>query len=157
MKVLIIGRGVVETIYGWALSKAGIDVTHVVRKEGLRATETLDLLELRTGYPKYTRVTYAPRAVRQISPSDWFDLLIVATKHRRPLHTWVSSAPHTTWIELWMGGDKTSGSRILSLVANQTSSPHPIRSAVSFGTFQKTFRRVVGLCSGTTAREGVLL
>jgi hypothetical protein len=29
MKVLIIGRGVVGTIYGWALSKAGIDVTYV--------------------------------------------------------------------------------------------------------------------------------
>src|ERR1035441_8956218 len=33
MKVLIVGRGVVGTIYGWALSKAGIDVTHVGRKE----------------------------------------------------------------------------------------------------------------------------
>jgi len=44
MKVLIIGRGVVGTIYGWALSKAGIDVTHVVRKEGLPATDTLDIL-----------------------------------------------------------------------------------------------------------------
>lgn len=26
MKVLVIGRGVVGTIYGWALSEAGIDV-----------------------------------------------------------------------------------------------------------------------------------
>jgi len=45
MKVLIIGRGVVGTIHGWALSKVGIDVTHVVRKEGLRCTHTLDLLD----------------------------------------------------------------------------------------------------------------
>jgi ketopantoate reductase len=52
MKVLIIGRGVVGTIYGWALSKAGIDVTHVVRKEGLPCTDNLDLLDLRPGYPK---------------------------------------------------------------------------------------------------------
>jgi len=81
MKVLIVGRGVVGTIYGWALSKAGIDVTHVVRKEGLPATDTLDLLDLRTGYPKHTRVTYAPKTVGQIGPSDGFDLVIVATKH----------------------------------------------------------------------------
>lgn len=81
MKVLIVGRGVVGTIYGWALSKAGIDVTHVVRKEGLPATVTLDLLDRRTGYPKHSRVTYAPKTVTQISPSDGFDLVIVATKH----------------------------------------------------------------------------
>jgi Ketopantoate reductase PanE/ApbA len=72
VKVLIIGRGVVGTIYGWALSKAGIDVTHVVRKEGLPGTDTLHLLDLRPGYPKNTRVTYAPKAVGQISPSDGF-------------------------------------------------------------------------------------
>ena len=81
MKTLIIGRGVVGTIYGWALSKAGIDVTHVVRKEGLPGTDTLDLLDLRPGYPKNTRVTYAAKTVGQISPLDGFDLVIVATKH----------------------------------------------------------------------------
>lgn len=81
MRVLIIGRGVVGTIYGWALSKAGIDVTHVVRKEGLPDTDTLDLLDLRPGCSKHTRVSYAPKAVVQISPSDGFDLVIVATKH----------------------------------------------------------------------------
>ena len=81
MKVLVIGRGVVGTIYGWALSKAGVDVTHVVRKEGLPDTDTLDLLDLRPGSPKNTRVSYAPKTVTQISPSDGFDLVIVATKH----------------------------------------------------------------------------
>jgi len=53
MRVLIVGRGVVGTIYGWAFSLAGIDVTHVVRKEGLRTTDTLDLLDLRVGHPKH--------------------------------------------------------------------------------------------------------
>jgi 2-dehydropantoate 2-reductase len=86
MKVLIIGRGVVGTIYDFALSKAGIDVTHVVRKEGLPVTDTLDLLDLRTGYPKHTRVTYAPKTVRQISRSDDFDLVIVATKYYQAVH-----------------------------------------------------------------------
>lgn len=81
MRVLIVGRGVVGTIYGWALSKAGIDVTHVVRKQGLPATDNLDLLDLRRGYPKHAQVTYAPQTVGQISRSDGFDLVIVATKH----------------------------------------------------------------------------
>ena len=81
MRVLIIGRGVVGTIYGWALSKVGIDVTHVVRKQGLPDTDTLDLLDLRPGYPKNAQATYIPKTVTQISPSDDFDLVIVATKH----------------------------------------------------------------------------
>ncbi|MGD0297864.1 MAG: 2-dehydropantoate 2-reductase N-terminal domain-containing protein [Bryobacteraceae bacterium] len=81
MNVLIIGRGVVGTIYGWALSTSGIKVTHVVRKEGLPTTDTLDLFDLRKGYPKHTRADYTPKTVRQISPSDGFDLVIVATKH----------------------------------------------------------------------------
>jgi len=81
MKVLIVGRGVIGTIYGWALSTAGVDVTHVVRREGLPATDTLDLLDLRTGYPRHAQVTYAPKTVGRISPSDGFDLVIVATRH----------------------------------------------------------------------------
>ncbi len=81
MKVLIIGRGVVGTIYGWALSKVGINVTLVVRKQGLACTDTLDLLDLRPGYTKNAPATYAPKTVRQPSPSDGFDLVVVATKH----------------------------------------------------------------------------
>jgi len=99
VRVLIIGRGVVGTIYGWALAKAGIDVTHVVRKEGLPATDTLDLLDLRAGYPKHTRATYAPQTVRHIRSSDGFDLVIVATKHYQAVHAiqqYLPDAPGAT-------------------------------------------------------------
>ena len=54
MKVLVTGRGVVGTIYGCALSKEGIDVTHVVRKEGLPDTDTLDLRPKRSCSPNRT-------------------------------------------------------------------------------------------------------
>jgi len=96
MKVLVIGRGVVGTIYGWALSKAGIDVTHVVRKEGLPDTDTLDLLDLRPGYSKNKQVSYAPKTVAQINPSDGFELVIVATKHyqaAQAIHQYLPDAP----------------------------------------------------------------
>jgi len=111
MKVLIVGRGVVGTIYGWALSKAGIDVTHVVRKEGLPATETLDLLDLRPGYPKHARVTYAPRTVRQISPADGFDLVIVATKHyqaAQAIAQYLPGAPRATFLLFTANWDGTA-------------------------------------------------
>jgi len=100
MKVLIIGRGVVGTIYGWAFSQAGIDVTHIVRKE-LPSTATLDLLDLRPGYPKHSRVTYAPKTVAQIDPADGFDLVIVATKHYQAaeaIRQYLPRAPHAAFL-----------------------------------------------------------
>jgi len=81
MKVLMIGRGVIGTIYGWALSEAGMDVTHVVRRPGLPATVNLDLLDERRGFPRHRQTRYAPRTVTQIRDQDGFDLIIVATKH----------------------------------------------------------------------------
>jgi len=99
MNVLIIGRGVVGTIYGFVLSKAGIHVTHVVRKERLPVTDTLDLLDLRTGYPKHSRVTYAPKTVREISRAGDFDLVIVATKHYQAVQAiqqYLPDAPRAT-------------------------------------------------------------
>ncbi|MGA2040778.1 MAG: 2-dehydropantoate 2-reductase N-terminal domain-containing protein [Bryobacteraceae bacterium] len=110
MKVLIIGRGVVGTIYGWALSTAGVDVTHVVRKAGLPANDTLDLLDLRAGHPKHTRVTYAPKTVRQISPSDGFDLVIVATKHyqaAQAIQQYLPGAPRATFLLFTANWDGT--------------------------------------------------
>jgi 2-dehydropantoate 2-reductase len=96
MKVLVVGRGVVGTLYGWALSNAGIDVTHVVRKEGLPDTDTLDLLDLRSGYLKHARVSYVPKTVAQISPSDGFDLVIVATKHYHAVQAIRQYLPNTS-------------------------------------------------------------
>ncbi|MGC2018241.1 MAG: 2-dehydropantoate 2-reductase N-terminal domain-containing protein, partial [Candidatus Acidiferrales bacterium] len=110
MKVLIIGRGVVGTIYGWALSKAGIDVTHAVRKDGLPPTNTLDLLDLRTGYSKYARVIYAPKTVGQVSPSDDFDLVIVATKHyqaAQAIQQYQTGAPRATFLLFTANWDGT--------------------------------------------------
>lgn len=110
MRVLIIGRGVVGTIYGWALSKTGTDVTHIVRKEGLPATVTLDLLDLRPGNPKHARVTYAPKTVGQIDASDGFDLVIVATKHyeaRQAIQQYLPGAPRATFLLFTANWDGT--------------------------------------------------
>jgi 2-dehydropantoate 2-reductase len=117
MKVLIIGRGVVGTIYGWALTNAGIDVTHVVRnvtgKGGLPGTDTLDLLDLRPGYPKNARVTYAPRTVTEIGPTGptgSFDLVIVATKHyqaAQAIRQYLPGAPRAVFLLFTANWDGT--------------------------------------------------
>ena len=110
MKVLIIGRGVVGTIYGWALSKAGIDVTHVVRKELPEAT-TMDLLDLRPGHPKHSRVSYTPQTVRKIEPEDGFDLVIVTTKHYQAVEAirqYLPGAPNATYLLFTANWDGTA-------------------------------------------------
>jgi 2-dehydropantoate 2-reductase len=54
MKTLIVGAGIIGTVYGWALSEAGIDVTHFVRpgrKQLLQDGVALDVLDERKGHP----------------------------------------------------------------------------------------------------------
>jgi 2-dehydropantoate 2-reductase len=110
MRVLIVGRGVVGTIYGWALSRAGIDVAHVVRKDGLAATAALDLLDRRAGYPKHSRATYTPKTVRQIGPPDGFDLVIVSTRHyqaAQAVRQYIAGAPGAVFLLFTANWDGT--------------------------------------------------
>ena len=68
MKTIIVGTGVIGVIYGWALTEAGVDVTHFVRKgksEKFNDGVTLDLLDERKGHPK----TNSPSICRTPKPS----------------------------------------------------------------------------------------
>ncbi|MCL5996172.1 MAG: hypothetical protein M1546_08955 [Chloroflexi bacterium] len=69
-------------IYGWALSAAGVDVTHFVRK-GKQAQfkdgVTLDLLDERKGHPQKNIARYALKCVEAVTPSDGYELIIVPT------------------------------------------------------------------------------
>jgi 2-dehydropantoate 2-reductase len=52
MKTLIVGTGIIGVVYGWALSEAGVDVTHFVRNgkaDQFRDAVTLDVLDERKG------------------------------------------------------------------------------------------------------------
>ncbi|WKZ47117.1 MAG: 2-dehydropantoate 2-reductase N-terminal domain-containing protein [Anaerolineales bacterium] len=82
MKTLIVGAGVIGVIYGWALTEAGVDVTHFVRngkKDKFKDGVTLDLLDERKGHVKNNVAKYAPRCVEEISPADGYELIIVPT------------------------------------------------------------------------------
>jgi ketopantoate reductase len=82
MKTLIVGTGIIGVIYGWALSRAGVDVTHFVRKgkqDQFKDGVNLDLLDERKGHTKYNVTKYALKCVEQILPSDGYELIIVPT------------------------------------------------------------------------------
>ena len=81
MKTLVVGTGVIGTTWGWALSSAGINVTHLVRpggKDRCKDGVTLDLLEGRKGHKKKNVVKYNLICVETISASDPYDLIIVS-------------------------------------------------------------------------------
>jgi 2-dehydropantoate 2-reductase len=80
MKTLIVGTGVIGTIYGWALAEAGVDVTHYVRpgkKEKLQQGVNLDLLDERKGHLANNQTHYNLRCVEEVRPSDGYELVIV--------------------------------------------------------------------------------
>ena len=83
MKVLVIGAGVVGSIFGWAFTTGGQEVTHFVRQgragrfnNGL----SMDVVDRRP-HKQYTQEIYPLKATETLSSEDRFDLVIVPTKH----------------------------------------------------------------------------
>ncbi|MBO3752705.1 ketopantoate reductase family protein [Streptosporangiaceae bacterium NEAU-GS5] len=81
MRILVVGAGVIGTIYGWLLSEAGHQVTHLLRpgKAGRFVDGvSLDVLDKRKGYAGNLRLRY-PVAVTEVIEDD-YELVIVPTK-----------------------------------------------------------------------------
>lgn len=84
MRILIFGMGNVGLMHGWALSKAGVDVTHVVRQGSLARHVhdiRMDVLDIRSGVQENYSTIYKPQVVDEIFPNDGYDLVMVATNH----------------------------------------------------------------------------
>ena len=80
MKTLIVGTGVIGTIYGWALAEGGVDLTHYVRPgKALELAQgvDLDVLDERKSYPKNNKTHYTPACVEEVSPADGYQLVIL--------------------------------------------------------------------------------
>jgi 2-dehydropantoate 2-reductase len=82
MKTLVVGTGVIGTIYGWALTEAGVDVTHLVRQG--KASQIpdrlrLDVLDERKDHEKEHLTEYAPKVVEELTPADGYELVMVPT------------------------------------------------------------------------------
>ncbi|MCI0494315.1 hypothetical protein L0Z72_04845 [candidate division KSB1 bacterium] len=86
MKDLIVGAGVIGTIYGWALKSAGLSITHLVRKgkeNNFLDGVTIDVLDERKGYKKYNKTTYPIKVIEKLDKNSGFDLVIVPTNYTR--------------------------------------------------------------------------
>lgn len=83
MKIMIVGAGIIGTIYGWAISEAGHEVTHFVRPgKAARLIDgiSMDVLDNRKGYKKKYLGRYNLQVTETLNPSDGFELVIVPTK-----------------------------------------------------------------------------
>jgi 2-dehydropantoate 2-reductase len=98
MKVLIIGAGVVGSIFGWALNQGGHDVTHFVRpSRAARFTNGMpvDVIDRRPQHPKHVQQIYPILACESVSPLEKFDLVIVPTRHYNLEQTLQQAVPQT--------------------------------------------------------------
>ncbi len=87
LRILMFGRGVIATLYGWALERAGHDVEFYVRP-GRAATYgeaiDLDVLDARRRLWGQRVVQKWPVRYREaLEPDHDFDLIVLSVQHRR--------------------------------------------------------------------------
>ncbi|OXM66223.1 ketopantoate reductase family protein [Amycolatopsis vastitatis] len=97
MKILMFGRGVIATIYGWALEQAGHDVEFYVRP-GRAATYgdavDLDLFDMRRRVWGQRVVEKWPTRYREaLEPDHDFDLIVLSVPHHRVAEATAFLAP----------------------------------------------------------------
>jgi ketopantoate reductase len=98
MKTLIVGNGVIGTLYGWVLAGAGVNVTHYLRRGKCTAYAegvVVDVLDQRQGRKKYNVARYAPHCVEEISPADAYELIVVPTNSYQTEDALRTLAPHS--------------------------------------------------------------
>ena len=84
MRVLVVGAGIIGSIYGWALAESGHEIIHLVRAGRASALGNglaLDLFDRRKGHKRNFRSLFRLNAVETLSATDTFDLVIVPVKH----------------------------------------------------------------------------
>lgn len=84
MKILCFGAGVINTLYAWALSESGNDVTMYVRPGKEKAWENgirLDVISERFKKKKYVREQFRPKVTTSFKAEDGYDLIVESVKH----------------------------------------------------------------------------
>ena len=127
MKILMFGRGVIATIYGWVLERAGHDIEFYVRP-GRAAVYgemiDLDLLDARHRVWGQRIVQKWPVRYREaLEPDHDFDLVVLSVSHHRLAQAAAFLAPrvgHATVLvfgNIWAEPQAAMGSLPLSQVA----------------------------------------
>lgn len=114
MHVLVVGAGIIGSVYGWALAEGGHDVVHFVRlgrAAALRRGMALDISDRRKAHKRNFRGLYRLNAVETLSSASAFELVIVPVKHYALIETLVEVVPQVNAAEFllltknWRGTD----------------------------------------------------
>jgi len=119
MKILIVGAGIIGTIYGWAFAEAGHEVTHLVRpgraanyQDGFK----IDMYDVRKGHKK-DFIGYYPICVTEtVNPTDGYELVIVPTKHYHLLETLEKLVPQTGNADYWLLTQNWDGTEAVNAI-----------------------------------------
>ncbi len=83
MKILIYGAGIIGSTYGWQLSKAGHDITVLVRPEKQKLIEEngihIHCDDFRSGQKKSEEVIFRPKVIDTLFHQNDFEYIIVPT------------------------------------------------------------------------------
>ena len=164
MRVLVVGAGIIGSIYGWALAEGGHHVVHLVRSgraAAFRDGLPLDVFDRRKGHKRNFRGLYRLNAVETLSPTDTFELVIVPVKHYALVQTLKEIVPRVGAAEFllltqnWRGtndidpilpraryvyGDAKAGGTFSegTLVAALKANRHRLAGRRTFGTRKKS-------------------
>ncbi len=86
MKVLIVGAGVIGSIYGWALSKVGHTITHLVRQgrsDQFRNGIAIDMMDKRKGHKKWCNDIYQISVIETIPSKNDYEMVIIPVRPLR--------------------------------------------------------------------------
>jgi 2-polyprenyl-6-methoxyphenol hydroxylase-like FAD-dependent oxidoreductase len=85
MRVLVVGAGIIGSIYGWALRDSGHDVVHLMRRgraDALQEGFTIDMRDLRQGRKRHFRGVYKLAATESVSQA--WKVRLRADRYRQP-------------------------------------------------------------------------
>ena len=114
MRVLMIGAGIIGSIYGWALAQSRHRVVHLVRPgkaAALRDGLAVDIFDRRKGHPRKFQGLYNLDAVETLLPADAFDLVIVPVKHYALVRTLEDIVPRVGGAEFLLDAELAGYSR----------------------------------------------
>lgn len=137
MRILIVGAGVIGTIYGWTFSEAGHDVTHFVRpgkSARFVAGIPIDMLDNRKGHKKQFVGRYDLKVTETLTPSDGFDLVIVPTKPYQLEEALRQTVPNTGPTDYLLLTQNWHGTAKIDAILPQ--SPYLYGDAKAGGTFK---------------------
>lgn len=109
MHVLVIGAGIIGSIYGWALAESGHHVVHLVRSGRAAALLDglpLDMFDRRKGHKQNFRGLYRLNAVEALPTAESFELVILPVKHYALMETLKGIVPRAGLDRRWRVGFK---------------------------------------------------